>query len=257
MKIKTLIVDDERIAREGIKMRLENLPDFEIAGECANGLEAVSFIQNNKVDLIFLDVQMPGLDGFGVIEKVGVEQMPPVIFVTAYDKYALKAFEVFAFDYLLKPFDDERFDRALTGAKRRLQNSGGNNQRLTELLEDLRQNQKNLKYLERIVVKNAGRIFFVNAGEINWIEAFDNYVKLHTGRETHLVRERISNLEKRLDPDKFLRIHRSIILNTARIKELQPLFNGAFSVVLKDGTKLTSGRHFRKNFRKLLGEEIS
>ncbi|HSK71344.1 MAG TPA: LytTR family DNA-binding domain-containing protein [Pyrinomonadaceae bacterium] len=264
MKIQTLIVDDERIAREGIRMQLENDPEVEIVGECANGVEAVSFIKKQKPDLVFLDVQMPGLDGFGVIEKVGTDEMPMVIFVTAYDKYALRAFEVHAFDYLLKPSDDERFARALQRAKAQLRRAESEtvSQRFTALLEDLRTRQENIESslkadrnrLEKIVVKTAGRIFFVNAEEIDWFEAADNYVKLHVGRETHLVRETVSRLESRLDPNQFLRIHRSIIVNVERIKELHPLFNGVFSIRLKDGTELTSGRGFRKNLARFLGE---
>lgn len=264
MKVQALIVDDERIAREGIRMRLEKASEIQVAGECANGIEAVTFIRERKPDLVFLDVQMPGLDGFGVIEKVGADRMPPVIFITAYDKYALRAFEVHAFDYILKPFDDERFAHALQRIKSqlRLAEIETVSNRLTALLEDLQARQKTLESdsrapesrLERIAVKTAGRIFFIEAEEIDWLEAADNYVQLHVGRETHLIREKVNRLENRLDPNQFLRIHRSIILNVKRIKELRPLFNGVFSVILKDGTKLTSGRHFRENFRRLLDE---
>lgn len=262
MKIRVLIVDDERIAREGVMMRLESAPEFRIIGTCANGLEAVSFIRNEKPDLVFLDVQMPGLDGFGVIEKIGISLMPLVIFVTAYDKYALRAFEYHALDYLLKPFDEERFNRTLERARQQLQKNASENfnLRLTALMEDLCDQKKTSagisetapRSLEKIVVKTGGRIYFVSTEEIDWVEAADNYVRIYAGRETHLVREKISSLAAKLDPQIFLRIHRSIIVNTKRIQELRPMFDGVFIVVLKDGSELTSGRHFRENFQALL-----
>lgn len=250
-KIKVLIVDDEPIAREGIRVQLEKNPGVEIAGECANGLEAVSFIREQSPDIVFLDVQMPDLDGFGVVEEIGALSMPAVIFVTAYDKYALKAFEINAVDYLLKPFDDERFEKAFERAKSQLQT-----QSVAELNLQLQSLMKTLKpekkYLERLVIKSSGRIFFLNVAEIDWIEAADNYVYLHTGRTAHLLRETIGGLESRLNPANFLRIHRSIIVNLSCIKEMHPLFHGEYVIVLSTGKELNSSRRYRQNLNSLL-----
>jgi two-component system LytT family response regulator len=264
MKIRVLIVDDEEIAREGIRRRLTKFPDAEIVGECANGIKAVAEIKRRKPDLVFLDVQMPGLDGFEVIEKIGVERMPMVVFVTAYDKYAINAFGVHAFDYLLKPFDEERFESTMHRVLTMFQGIEGNteNQRLMKLLEDLKKGQLNLErnlqssteFLERMVIKKAGRIFFINIDEIEWFEAANNYIRLHSKGDEYLVRESLNNLESRIDPRRFVRINRSIIVNTGHIKELHPLFHGDYAVILKDGTELRSSRNFRKNFASLLNK---
>ena len=252
-KIKVLIVDDEPIARRRIRRQIENNADFEITGECKNGLEAVLTIQEQKPDLVFLDVQMPEMDGFSVLETISAqkEAMPAVIFVTAYDRYAIKAFEVNAVDYLLKPFDDERFQKALNRAQAQIQNNN-TNERLLDLLETLKKTPQ--KYIERLAIKSAGRIFFLMVEEIDWIESADNYVRLHVGRESHLLRETVNGLEKKLDPDRFLRIRRSTIVNIKQIKELHPLFNGEYAIILKNGNELTSSRRYRKNLSILLGE---
>jgi len=250
-KIRTLIVDDEPLAREKIVDMLFGDAEIEIIGECGDGLAAVAAIEAHKPDLLFLDVQMPELDGFGVLEAI--EQMPVIIFVTAYDQYALRAFEVRALDYLLKPFDRERFDKALQRAKHQIERerAGAVNRELVALLADLKSRPKPL---ERLVVKAGGRVFFLRVDEIDWIEAAANYVKLHAGGEAHLLRETINGLAAKLDPDKFLRIHRSIIVNLERVKEMQPWFHGDYVVVLQDGTQLTSSRNYREQLRKLLGK---
>jgi len=255
MKIRTLIVDDEPLARERIRTLLADESDIEIIGECANGLEAVAAIKNRKPELLFLDIQMPALDGFGVLEKIGAEKMPAIIFVTAYDQYALRAFEVHALDYLLKPFDRERFDQALRRARLQIQQatSGDLNQKLLALLEDLRAEKK---WLERLVIKSGGRVFFLKIDEIDWIEAAGNYVRLHIQREAHLLRETIKNLETQLDPNKFLRISRSTIVRIDRIKELQPWFHGEYAIILQDGTQLTSSRGYREKLDELLGKSL-
>ncbi|MGH9752672.1 MAG: histidine kinase [Blastocatellia bacterium] len=222
--------------------------EIEIIGESANGLEAVAAIQKLKPDLVFLDVQMPEMDGFEVIEAVGVERMPRVIFVTAYDQYTLRAFEVHALDYLLKPFDRERFLKALNYARSSL-DRGEFNRQLVRLLDDRLAARKPL---ERLVIKSGGRIYFLNVEEVDWIEAADNYVELHVGRESHLLRETISGLAARLDPARFLRIRHSTIVNLERVKELRPLFRGEFLIVLRDGTELTSSRRYRKNLDAIL-----
>ena len=249
-KIRTLIVDDEPLARRGIRAQLDEEADIEIISECRNGLEAVAAIEEQSPDLVFLDVQMPELDGFGVLEAVGVDRMPVVIFVTAYDQYALRAFEVHALDYLLKPVDAERFASALQRARKQIEhhNVQDLNQRLQSFLDDVQAKQK---FTERLVIKSGGRIFFLNVQEIDWIEAADNYVRLHVGRDSHLLRETMNHLEKRLDPDRFLRVHRSRIINLRQIKELQPLFRGEYDIMLQDGTRLESGRGYREKLHRL------
>jgi len=251
-KIRTVIVDDEPLAREGVQMMLEADSDISIIAECKNGAEAVAAIINQKPDLVFLDVQMPEMDGFEVVEAIGVKQMPYVIFVTAYDKYALQAFEVNALDYLLKPFTVQRFSSALERAKNQTGKEETDNlsRKLMSLLEEVKPKSD---YLERIIVKNAGRVFFINVEEIGWIEAADVYVRVHTtGKQSHLVRGSISKLEEKLDPAKFLRIHRSTIVSIKHIKELQPLFHGEYEITLRDGTKLTSSRSYRDRLQIIL-----
>jgi two-component system LytT family response regulator len=248
--IRTLIADDEPLARERIKRLLGSEPEIEIIGECADGRAAILAIEQLKPDLLFLDIQMPEVDGFGVIKAIGPEDMPAVIFVTAYDTYALRAFDVHALDYLLKPYNRQRFRKAVERARAHLQSERGEglDQRLVSLLDYLKVGQKPL---ERLVVKSVGRVFFLRTKEIDWIEAAGNYVRIHVGGEAHLLREAMNVLEARLDPDKFLRIHRSTIVNIERIKELQPLFSGDYSVVLRDGTQLTLSRSYRENLLEL------
>jgi two-component system LytT family response regulator len=247
-RIRVLIVDDEPIARRGVRLQLKGDPEVEIIGECANGLEAVAAIRKLAPDLVFLDVQMPEMDGFEVIEAVGVERMPRVIFVTAYDQYTLRAFEVHALDYLLKPFDRDRFLKALNHARSSLER-GEFNRQLIRLLDDRLAARKPI---ERLVIKSGGRIYFLNVEEVDWIEAADNYVELHVGSESHLLRETISGLAAKLDPARFLRIRHSTIVNIERVKELRPLFRGEYLIVLRDGTELTSSRRYRKNLDAIL-----
>jgi two-component system LytT family response regulator len=252
-KIRTLIVDDEPLARERIVDMLVGDSEVELIGECGDGLAAVAAIEAQKPDLLFLDVQIPELDGFGVLEAI--EQTPVIVFVTAYDQYALRAFEVHALDYLLKPFDRERFDKALQRAKYQIERerAGAAPQELVALLADLKSRPKPL---ERLVIKAGGRVFFMRADEIDWIEAAANYVRLHAGKEAHLLRETITGLAAKLDPDKFLRIHRSIIVNLDRVKELQPWFHGDYVIIMQDGAQLTSSRNYREQLRKLLSKSV-
>jgi two-component system, LytTR family, response regulator len=253
-KLRVVIVDDEPIAREGVRTQLLREPDVEIVAECGDGLEAVDTIHKLAPDLLFLDVQMPGMDGFEVMQTVGVESMPAVVFVTAYDKYALQAFEVNAVDYLLKPFDTERFHKAFQRARTQIERKTTEtiNQKLEALLESIRTRDR---YLERLVVKSGGRIFFLPVSEIDWIESADNYVSLHSGRESHLIRETLTGLETKLDPEEFLRIRHSAIVNVKRIKELHPLFKGEYEIVLQNGVKLTSSRRYRKQLARLIGDQ--
>ncbi len=257
MKIKTIIADDEPLAREKIRNLLAEDPDIELIGECADGIETVTAIRNQQPDLVFLDVQMPELDGFGVLKALRHSNMPTLIFVTAYDQYALRAFEVHALDYLLKPFDRERFQKALQRAKEhiRKEKSGEVNEKLLTLLEDLKSEKSNnheRKYLDRLVIKAGGRVTFLKTEEIDWIEAAGNYIRLYIGKDSHLLRETMNNIQTKLDPEKFLRIHRSTILKIDRIKELQPWYHGEYFVTLENGKQLTSSRSYRHQLSKLL-----
>jgi two-component system, LytTR family, response regulator len=252
-KIRTMVVDDEPMARERIVGLLQQEKDIELVGECADGQQAVNAIQAHHPDLVFLDVQMPVCDGFGVIEQVGAEHMPPVVFVTAYDEYALKAFEVHAIDYLLKPFGRDRFQQTLQHAREHLERrrAGDLGRRLLALVQDLKPEPQKL---DRLVVKSGGRVFFLRTDELDWIEAAGNYVRLHLGEDSHLFRETMNNMESRLDARRFVRIHRSRIVNTDRIKELQPWFNGEYVVVLQNGTRLTLSRGYREKLQERLGK---
>jgi two-component system LytT family response regulator len=251
--IRVLIVDDEPLAREMLREMLEADPDVTIVGECSNGREAVSAIGIHSPDLLFLDVQMPELGGFEVLEALGSGVIPHVIFVTAYDQYAVRAFEVHALDYLLKPFDRERFDASWQRAKAQIlrEKNGGMDQRILALLEELKAGSR---YLERLVIKSGGRIYFLDTNEIDWIEAEGNYVSVHSGKKSHLLRETISSLESQLDPRKFLRIHRSSIVRIDRIQELQPWFHGEYRVILQNGTQLTLSRNYRERLQEALGK---
>ena len=253
-KIRTLIVDDKPLARARLAQLLGAEAEISLVGECANGLEAVDAIVKESPDLVFLDVQMPELDGFGVLAELGDARMPAVIFVTAYDQFALKAFEVHAVDYLLKPFDRERFQTALRRAldKIKQEQQGELSQRLSSLLADLRPESKSP---DRLVVKSNGRVMFLKTEDLDWVEAADNYVSLHVGSETHLLRETMAAMEGRLPAEKFFRISRSTIVNVERIKELQPLFHGEYVVILRNGTKLTLSRTYRDRLNQLLGKE--
>ncbi len=250
MKIKTLIVDDEPLAREKVKRLLRDEDNVEIIGECGDGKEALSAIKNLSPDLVFLDIQMPEMTGFEVLKYIGASRLPVVIFATAYDQYALQAFDVHALDYLLKPFNRERFHRAVTRARELIGSHDPDNldKRLRALLADLKTEKK---YLERLVIKSVGRVFFIKINEIDWIEAAGNYVKLHVGRESHMLRETMNGLESKLDPEKFLRIHRSTLVNIDRIKELHPLFSGDYTVMLQNGAELTLSRSYRDRLLEL------
>ncbi|MBD0371853.1 MAG: response regulator transcription factor [Pyrinomonadaceae bacterium] len=250
--IRVLLVDDEPLAREMIREMLKDDSGAEVVGECVNGREAIEAIQEHNPDLIFLDVQMPEIGGFDVLEALKSVHVPHVIFVTAYDQYAVRAFEVHALDYLLKPFDRERFDSAWRRAKAHILSTrnGEMDQRILAILEELKAGSK---YLERLVIKSGGRVFFLDTDDIDWIEAEGNYVSVHTGKKSHLLRETISSLESQLDPKKFLRIHRSSIVKIDHIKELQPWFHGEYRVILQDGTQLTLSRNYRENLQEALG----
>ncbi len=253
-RIRALIVDDEPIAREGLRTLLAAEAGIEIIAECRNGREAVKAIREQSPDLVFLDVQMPKMSGFDVVNEVGGRNMPAVVFVTAHDQYAIRAFEIDAMDYLLKPFDEERFRKTIDRVRTHLQHGPltGFNQSLSALLTRL--NRDEPKHNERIVIKSGGRIFFVNEAEVDWIEAAGNYVRLHVGDKSHLLRETMDGMCARLAVDKFVRIRRSLIVNVERIRELQPLFKGEYQIILEDGTELSSSRRYRDHLNPLLGE---
>lgn len=253
MKIRTLIVDDEPLARERLRSLLAAEADVEIVGECGDGREAIAALEAHQPDLLFLDIQMPEIDGFGVLAGAQLPRLPEVIFVTAFSQHALKAFEFHALDYLLKPFDRERFQTALERARTRLNHarSGELNQKLTALLAEMRPEPK---VVDRLAIKSGGKVVFVKVTDIDWIEAADNYVSLHVGAETHLLRETMNALESRLEPKQFIRISRSAIVNLERIKELQPMFHGDYSVILRNGTRLSLSRNYREKLQALLGK---
>jgi two-component system LytT family response regulator len=256
-KIRTLIVDDEPIARRGIRQQLRTEADVEIIGECANGREAVAAIRKESPDLIFLDVQMPLLDGFEVVNAIGIEDLPAVVFVTAYDEHAIRAFEVNALDYLLKPIDQDRFQKTLTRARRQLNGSKPEQlqRKLASLLHHLEESKaesKQTKHLERVVIKESGRVFFLNVNEIDWIKAQGNYVQIHTKDTAHLSRDTMNSMQSKLDPHKFLRLRRSTIVRIDQIREMHPLFNGEYAVILRDKTQFISSRRYRNNLASLL-----
>jgi two-component system LytT family response regulator len=253
--IRALIADDEVLARKFIRRMLKDDHDVEIVGECSNGKEAAAMIRKQNPDVVFLDVQMPEMDGFAVLESIGVERLPEIIFATAYEQYAIRAFELHALDYLLKPFDQARFKDAIKHAKRRFRSERQNEGRMqiSALLDSIKNKPQ---YLDRLVIKAGGRITFLSTDEINWIEADDKYVYLHTGKINPMVRQTLSAMETQLDPRRFRRIHRSAIVNVERIKELQPLFSGEHSILLQDGTKLTLSRNYKDKLFELLGKPL-
>lgn len=250
-KMRAVVVDDEPFARQRVRRLLDSEADVEIVGEAGNGVDAVTVINQTSPDLLFLDVQMPGRDGFGVLDELPAEKTPLVVFLTAYDKYAVRAFEAAALDYLLKPFEPERFAKAVARARAQLEQardgvaSSGPDSAVAEKLEPASEAGKQ-NYLERVVIRANGRVFFRRADEIDWVEAYGNYVRLHIGGAAYLLRETISSLEAQLDPQKFARLHRSTLVQTDRIREILPQLNGQSKAVLRDGTRLTISRRYRR-----------
>jgi len=285
-RIRTLLVDDEPEARDGLLRLLRRDPEVEVVGECGTGREAVAAITRLGPEVVLLDIQMPELDGFGVLAEVGPASMPAVVFVTAYDEYALRAFEAHALDYLLKPYSDDRFAAAMRQAKTHVQQRhiGELGRKLAALLQEhptagrLESGERALRgdagvqegsgqpgetvsppqpeYLERIVVRHERNVSLVRVAEIDWIGAADYYAKLHVGQRTHLIRETMQQLETKLDPRRFIRIHRSAIVNVDRVNVIQPYFRGGHVVVLHDGTKLIMSRGRRETLERALGQPI-
>ncbi len=255
-KIRVLIVDDEPLGRTLVRQMLDTRQEeVEIVGEAANGREAIAAIENDLPDLVFLDVQMPDADGFAVLENINREKLPVIIFVTAYDEYAIRAFETGALDYLLKPYDRKRFDQAFERASRQIQN-----QKETafgeQILSILSETKSPETFIERFIIKASGRIFFLKAEEVVWISAEGNYVLLHTPPKNHIFREAISNLEQKLNPRKFRRINRSAIVNLDFVRELQPWFRGDHKLILQDGTELKLSHRYRQNLNQNFGGSL-
>jgi two-component system LytT family response regulator len=251
LKIRALIVDDEPPARDLIGTLLRDESDVEVVGNCSDGKEAVSAIRSLLPDLVFLDVQMPGLDGFGVLSRLDASRLPLIVFVTAYDQHAVRAFDAHALDYILKPFEYERLRESVRRARAQLNQQARTEHsgRLIALLEEL----QNKDRWHRIAVREPGRTFFLKAQAIDWVEAEGNYMRLHAGTKSYLVRETMTEMAARLGTDKFLRISRSTLLNIERVKEWQPLFHGDSVLILEDGTRLTVSRVYRQNLDGLLG----
>ena len=247
-KVRTVVVDDERLAREGLEKLLRQDPDIEIVGIASDGPAAVQLIDAVKPDLAFLDIQIPELDGFGVISAIGVDNMPVLVFVTAYDQYTLKAFDVHALDYLLKPFDQQRFSKTLKRAKQQVAVANSQKNGLRGLMNDAAVQ----KPLKRLPIKANGKFIFLDLGDIDYIEAAGNYLSVHAGQKEYLIRETMANCETKLQASDFVRIHRSVIINRSRVKELKPWFTGEYVVILSNGKELTLSRGYRDRLQVLL-----
>lgn len=245
MKIRTLVIDDELLARKRIKQLLASVEEFQVVGEASNVAEAVSACLELRPDLVFLDIEMPDGSGFDALEKLSSEDIPAVVFVTAYDQYTIKAFDVCAVDYLLKPFSEERFHQAAARVRERLnlESDEDLSRQIKNLLSHLKTNGD---FLDRLAINHKDRLIVVSVKEIDWVTAHGNYLKIHAQNKTYLLRDTINNLSQRLDPEVFLRIHRSTIVNAERIKEFQPMFSGQYLVILKDGAEFILSRNYRK-----------
>ncbi len=244
--MNAVIADDEPLARKTIRLLARRDPDITIVAEARNGAEAIDAVREHKPDILFLDIQMPGLDGFDVLELLG-DEAPAIVFVTAYDQYAIRAFEVHAVDYLLKPFTDDRFEKALARAKELVRRNDTERPKLAQLTAAHR------AYAQRFMVRSAGRVVFLKADEIDWIEAADYYARLHAGASSYLIRESMNDLEATLDPESFVRIHRSTIVNLDRVRELRPDPHGDCDVVLENGAAYRLSRLHRDRLMSSFG----
>ncbi|MGH9440976.1 MAG: LytR/AlgR family response regulator transcription factor [Thermoanaerobaculia bacterium] len=257
MTYRAIVVDDEALGRRGVVSRLEKSGSVEVVAACANGREAIDSVRRLRPDLLFLDVQMPGLSGFDVLAAIGEEERPHVVFVTAFDRYAVRAFEVHALDYLLKPIDEERFAETLARALRTIarERDGEIGRRVASVVGEMisREGKRRTPAADHYVVRSKGRMILVRHAEIDWVQAEGDYVKLHAGTKAWLVRETMAGAEKTLGPRKFLRIHRSTIVNVDRVQELRSFENGDYAVLLRDGTELRLSRTFRAAIDRLTG----
>lgn len=247
--LRVVIIDDEPLARDSIRALLERESDVRVVGE-GTGTDGAALIARTRPDIMFLDIQMPEVDGFALLDMVGADAVPAIVFVTAYDRYALRAFEVHALDYILKPFDDGRFAQALEHARKRArgQRRGEADARITELLEERTSSHA------RFLVPVRDKVIVVDAADIDWVEAADYYVSLHSGAASHLLRQTMDEVESQLDPRRFFRVHRSAIVNIERVREVHPLFRGDCALVLADGTRLKLSRSRRKDFEGLFSQ---
>jgi two-component system LytT family response regulator len=258
-EIRTVVIDDEPVARAGVRKLLHDDPDIVVVGEAGNGIDAIKLIESEEPDLVFLDIQMPELNGFGVLEAVGPRRVPAVVFVTAYDQFALRAFEAQALDYILKPFEDDRFLTVLERAKEQVRRSRSSElgDRLEALLTAYAaHNSNNVPapggYLGRILVRDSGTVTFQPVDAIDWIEAADYYAKLHVGDAVQLVRHTMNELEKQLDPRRFVRVHRSAIVNVLRVKEIRVDYQNHHVIVLRNGTRVPLSRSRKEPLEDIL-----
>jgi two-component system LytT family response regulator len=253
--LRTIIADDERLARKKLRILLSSEPGIEIVAECSDGKQTLAAVRANKPDLLLLDIQMPDMDGFGVLRATPVDDMPVVIFTTAYDQYAVKAFEAHALDYLLKPFDRERLHRAISRARVEFLKTR-DRETTHRILDFLTQSKPESKVDRRLAFRTGGRVVFLELDEIDWLSAAANYVTLRVGAESYLLREGIGHISERLDPKKFVRIHRSTIVNVEKIKQVEPVNSGEYIVVLKDGKQLSCSRGYRAGLQQLIDENL-
>jgi two-component system LytT family response regulator len=257
--IRTVIADDEHLARKKLRMLLDSEPGVQVVAECHDGRETVEAVQTHKPDLLLIDVRMPDLTGFEVLEKLGADEMPVVVFTTAFDEFAVRAFEARALDYLLKPFERERLHHAIERARSELLKFHNRDltTRILDLLEKKADPGKERKQFDdRMVIRAGGKVVFLDLADVDWIEAAANYVKLNVGKDSYLLREGIGRVSERLDPDRFVRIHRSVIVNVRKIKELQPCDSGEYIAVLKNGKELSCSRGYRNELQRLIGRTV-
>lgn len=254
--MRAIIADDEPLARKKLRMLLESEPDIEIVAECRNGEQTLAAVQTHKPDLLMLDIRMPDMEGFEVLERISADEMPAVIFTTAYDQYAVRAFEAHALDYLLKPFDQERLHRAIKRARAEMLKAHDRDatDRILDYLASSKQQEVHAD--RRLVIKAGGRVVFLDFDEIDWVGAAANYVKLNVGKTSYLLRDGISHISDKLDAKQFVRIHRSTIVNVSKIKELQPVNSGEYIVVLRDGKELSCSRGYRAGLQRLIDKTL-
>jgi two-component system, LytTR family, response regulator len=255
--IRTIIADDEHLARKKLRLLLGSEPGVQVVAECENGQQTIDAVRTHKPDLLLIDVRMPDLDGFQVLEQIGADEMPVVVFTTAYDQFAIRAFEAHALDYLLKPFEGERLHHAIERARLEILKSHDRDltSRILDLLSKKTEPKTESRQVDdRMVIRAGGKVVFLDVKEIDWIEAAANYVKLNVGKDSYLLREGIGSVSERLDPDRFIRIHRSAIVNVRKIKELQPCESGEYIAVLKNGKELSCSRGYRNELQRLIGK---
>lgn len=253
--ILAVIADDERLARQKLRLLLAQAPDIDIAADCSDGAQTLTAVQTHRPNLLFLDVRMPGLDGFQVLERIAPADMPVVVFTTAYDQYAIKAFEASALDYLLKPFDQKRLNHTLERVREQVRQSQDPSTP-GHLLPDLPGRTRAPDTDGRLLIKSAGRLVFIDPEDIDWIEAAANYVKLYVGPTSYLLRESISRMSERLHPDRFVRIHRSTIINLGKLRELHPCDGGEYIAILRNGKALSCSRGYKGQIQRLIDASL-